>query len=83
MRDKILLLSELEEYQLKSVKFLLEYSIANDLNDSIEKIEDTICYENSTTEEVAKNWLEQCYDLDSMPTIITSKEKGDSLDKNH
>ena len=76
MRDKILLLSELEEYQLKSVKFLLEYSIANDLNDSIEKIEDTICYENSTMKEVAKDWLEQCYDLDSMPTIITSKEKG-------
>ncbi len=79
LRDKILLLAELEEYQLKSVKFLLDYSIANDLNDSIEKIEDTICYENSMMKEVAEGWLEQCYDLDSMPTIITSNIDYDSV----
>jgi len=79
LRDKILLLAELEEYQLKSVKFLLDYSIANDLNDAIEKIEDTICFENSTMKDVAEDWLEQCYDLNSMPTIITSNIDYDSV----
>ncbi len=72
LRDKILLLSELELYQQKSVKFLLDYGIVNDLSEAIEKADDVVCYENSTMKDVAEDFLEQCYDLDSMPTIITS-----------
>lgn len=79
LRDKILLLAELEEYQLKSVKFLLDYSLANNINDAIEKIADTICFENSTMKNVAEEWIHECYDLDSMPTIITSNINYDSL----
>jgi len=37
LRDKILLLSELEPYQMKSVKFLLDHGIVNDLNEAIKK----------------------------------------------
>ena len=72
LRDKIILLAEIEPYQLKPVKFLLDYGIVNDLNEAIEKADDVVCYENSTMKDVAEDWLEQCYDLDSMPTIITS-----------
>lgn len=72
LNEKILLLAELEEYQLKSVKFLLDYSIVNDLNEAIEKIDDVVCYENSTMKDVAEEWVEQCYGLDSMPSIIIS-----------
>ena len=79
LRDKILLLSELEPYQMKSVKFLLDYGIINDLNEAIEKADDVVCYENSTMKEVAEDWLEQCYDLDSMPTIITSNIDYDAV----
>ena len=79
LRDKILLLAELEEYQLKSVKFLLDYSIVNDLNEAIEKADEVVCYENSTMKEVAEEWIEECYDLDSMPTIITSNLCMDSI----
>jgi len=79
LRDKILLLSELEPYQMKSVKFLLDYGIVNDLNEAIEKADDVVCYENSTMKEVAEDWLEQCYDLDSMPTIITSNIDYDAV----
>jgi hypothetical protein len=79
LRDKILLLSELEPYQMKSVKFLLDYGIINDLNEAIEKADDVVCYENSTMKEVAEDWLEQCYDLDSMPTIITSNIDYDTV----
>lgn len=79
LRDKIILLEELEPYQKKSVKFLLDYSIVNDLNEAIEKIDDVVCYENSTMKDVAEDWLEQCHDLDSMPTIITSNIDYDSV----
>ena len=79
LRDKIILLAELEEYQVKSVKFLLDYSIVNDLNEAIEKIAETVCFENSTMKDVAEDWLDQCYDLDSMPTIITSNIDYDSV----
>lgn len=72
LRDKVLLLSELGPYQVKSVKFLLDYGIVNELEEAIEKADDVVCYENSTMKNVAEDWLEQCYDLDSMPTIITS-----------
>lgn len=79
LRDKIILLAELEPYQLKSVKFLLDFGIVNDLNEAIEKADDVVCYENSTMKDVAEDWLEQCYDLDSMPTIITSNIDYDSV----
>lgn len=79
LKEKILLLAELEEYQLQSVKFLLDYSIVNDLTEAIEKADDVICYENSTMKEVAEEWIHECYDLDIIPTIITSNIDYDSI----
>jgi len=79
LRDKILLLAELEPYQQKSVKFLLDYGIVNDLSEAIEKADEVVCYENSTMKDVAEDWLEQCYNLDSMPTIITSNIDYDAV----
>ena len=79
LRDKVLLLAELEPYQQKSVKFLLDFGIVNDLDEAIEKADDVVYYENSTMKDVAEDWLEQCYDLDSMPTIITSNIDYDEL----
>ena len=79
LRDKVLLLAELEPYQQKSVKFLLDFGIVNDLDEAIEKADEVVCYENSTMKDVAEDWLEQCYDLDSMPTIITSNIDYDAV----
>ena len=79
LRDKIILLAELEPYQQRSVKFLLDFGIVNHLSEAIEKADEVVYYENSTMKEVAEDWLEQCYDLDSMPTIITSNIDYDSV----
>ena len=70
LRDKILLLAELESYQMKSVKFLLDYGIVNDLSEAIEKADDVVCYEGSM-KEVAEDFLEQCYghELGNMPYL--------------
>ena len=78
LRDKIFLLSELEPYQMKSVKFLLDYGIVNDLSEAIEKADNVVCHEGSM-KDVAEDFLEQCYDLDSMPTIITSNIDYDAV----
>jgi len=79
LRDKIILLAELALYQLKSVKFLLDYGIVNDLNEAIEKVDDVICYENFTMKDVAEDFLYECYDIENMPTIITSNIDYDSV----
>jgi hypothetical protein len=81
LRDKIILLAELEPNQIKSVKFLLDFGIVNDLNEAIEKADDVVCYENSNMKTVAEDFLEQCYghELENMPTIITSNIDYDSV----
>jgi len=79
LRDKVLLLAELEPYQVKSVKFLLDFGIVNDIEEAIEKADDVVCYENSTMKDVAEDFLDQCYNLDSMPAIITSNIDYDAV----
>ena len=79
LRDKIILLAELDIGQLKNVKFLLNQYIVNDLGEAIEKADEVICYENSNMKSVAEDWIFECFDTDSTPTIITSNICFDSI----
>jgi len=72
LNDKINLLNELNDTELKSVKFLLDMNIVNDIHEAIEKIDEIVIYENSTMIEVAEQMIEECYDLDALPSIISS-----------
>jgi antirestriction protein len=42
------------------------------LNEAIEEAENVIIHENATMEDVAYEFVNECYDLDSLPSIISN-----------
>jgi len=71
LNQKLLFLeSKVEEEDFPKVKFLLDYGFVSSLEESIEKLDLVVFYPNMTMFEVAEEYLENCYDLDSLPEII-------------
>ena len=58
--------------ELKVIRFLLEEGFTDTLKEAVSKINDVIVYQNQTMEDVAVDYLESCYDLNSLPSIITN-----------
>ena len=65
-------LEELEEYELKSVKFLLDYGFADSIEEAINNIDNVIIYENSTMEDMAYNLIQEIYNIDNLPSLISN-----------
>ena len=72
LNEKIMLLSTLDDEKLKAVKFLFEDGYANDIEEAIEKSDEVYIYENQTMKDVAYNYIDQCYDISNLPSLITS-----------
>lgn len=72
LNSKLLLLQELDPNQMKRVKFILDEQYTYDIEDAILKAEDVIVYENTTLEDVAYDLIQDCYDIESLPSIITT-----------
>lgn len=70
LNKEIYLLEEIEELDI--VKFLLENHFCNDIEDAIDKIDNVVVYECQTMEQIAENFIEECYDLSNIPDIIAS-----------
>ena len=66
------LLSSLESDKLKSVAFLLNEGITVDLEDAIERSEDVIVHQDQNLEDVAYEFLEECYGVNKLEPIITN-----------
>lgn len=59
-------------YFKKMTKFLLSNNLVSNLNEAIEEAENVIIHENSTMEDVAYEYVNECYDLNSLPSIISN-----------
>ncbi len=64
--------NDLSDYELKAIKFLLNNYLVKDLNEALEKYEDVIIHENSTMEDLAYELINECYAIDSLPSIIAN-----------
>lgn len=62
----------LNDHELKMVGFLLRNSLVKDFKEALEKYEDVIIHENSTMEDVAYEFVNELYNLDSRPSIISN-----------
>ena len=72
LNNKLINIQEtVEPEQLKILNFLLE-NFGMDLNSAIENIENVHIYEDCTLEDVVEQHLEECYNLDELPSIISS-----------
>lgn len=62
----------LSAYELKAVKFLLSNYLVKDFNEALEKYEEVIIHEDSTMEDLAYEFVNECYGVDSLPAIIVN-----------
>ncbi|MCB4766581.1 MAG: antirestriction protein ArdA [Sulfurovum sp.] len=79
LNNKTLLLEELKEYELKIVKFLLDNGICSTIEDALEETDNVIVYEDMSMAEVAEIIIEESYDLDALPSIISSHINYESI----
>lgn len=62
----------LNSYEIKAVRFLLSNNLVKYFNDAMEHCEDVIIHEDMTMEDIAYNFVNECYNLDSLPSIIAN-----------
>jgi len=66
-------MDEIDENGVKAINFLLENHFVKDIFEAIESYEDDVrIYEDSSMEDLAYNLIEECYDFENIPDIITN-----------
>jgi len=66
-------MEDIDEDGVKAVRFLVENNLVKDIFEAIESYEDSVrIYEDSTMEDIAEDFIEECYNLDDIPTIISN-----------
>lgn len=62
----------LDENELKAIRFLMDNNLVNGFEEAIECYEDVIIHENMTMEDIAYDFINECYGVDSLPSIIAN-----------
>lgn len=62
----------LDENELKAIRFLMDNNLVNGFEEAIERYEDVIIHENVTMEDIAYDFINECYGVDSLPAIIAN-----------
>jgi hypothetical protein len=62
----------LSDYEVKAVKFLLKNYLVKDFEEAMEKYEDVIIHEDASMEDLAYEFVNECYGIDSLPSIIAN-----------
>lgn len=62
----------LNDYERKAVKFLLDNYLVNSFEEALEKYDDVIIYEDMTMEDIAYDFVNECYNLDNMPSLVAN-----------
>jgi len=61
----------IEEDGVKAINFLIENNFVQDVFEAIDSYEDSVrIYKDSTMEDIAYDYIQECYNLDSIPAII-------------
>ena len=71
LNKKIALLEDVEPYQHKIVKVLLDNGFASSLEDAIDKIDNVIVHPDSSMENIAEDYISEIIDLDSLPILLS------------
>ena len=72
LNSKLAEVSNLDEDSINVVAFLINQGLACNLDDAISKKDDVVIYYNSSMQTLAYDLIEECYDLDTLPSIISN-----------
>ena len=73
------LLEDIEESEHKLIKFLLDENIVSSLEEGIEKRDEVIVYENYSMRDIAEEYIEENFDLDSLSSLISNNIDYDGI----
>jgi len=62
----------LSESDIKAIGFLLENNLVNSFEEAMERYEDVRVHEDATLEDIAYDYVNECYNLEDMPSIIAN-----------
>lgn len=79
LNEQLQLLEDKSEYELKAISFLVTEGLAIDIADAISKADDVIIHENQDMGDVAYTLMQDCYNADSLPSIIANHIDYDSI----
>lgn len=66
-------MENIDEDGVKAINFLIENNFVKDVFEAIESYADTVrIYENQSMEDIAYDLIQECYNLDDIPTIISN-----------
>ena len=73
-------MENIDEDGVKAINFLMENQLVKDIFEAIENYEDSVrIYENQSMEDIAYNFIQECYNLDDMPNIISNNIDYESI----
>ncbi len=79
LNSKLTEVSNLDEESINIVAFLLNQGLACDIDDAISKKDDVVIYYNSSMQTLAYDLIEECYDLNTLPSIISNHIDYESI----
>ena len=66
-------MEEIDEDGVKAINFLVENHLVKDIFEAIESYEDSVrIYEDSTMEDIAYDYVNDCYNLDELAPLIAN-----------
>ena len=73
-------MNSVDEDGVKAINFLTKNYLVKDILEAIESYEDTVrIYEDSSMEDIAYDFIHECYSLDNIPTIISNNIDYNSI----
>jgi len=79
LNETLFRLEQLNQRELKAIRFLLSEQIALNLEDAITKVDDVTIYENQTISDVAYELLNDYYELSQLPSLIINHIDYDGI----
>ncbi len=73
-------MEDIDEDGIKAINFLIENNFVKDIFEAIESYEDSVrIYEDNSMEDIAYDYIQECYNLDDMPSIISNNIDYESI----
>jgi len=73
-------MENIDEDGIKAINFLIENNFVKDIFEAIENYEDSVrIYEDQSMEDIAYDYIQECYNLDDVPTIIANNIDYESI----
>ena len=79
LNEQLQLLEDKSDHELKAISFLVTEGLATDIANAIEKADDVIIHENQDMGDVAYELMQDCYNADTLPSIIANHIDYDGI----